>query len=292
MRFPLRAYLELIRPPNVFTAAADIIAGFLYAGGSRNEWPLAAILMVASMCLYAGGVALNDVCDAGRDAAQRPGRPIPSGRVSRRGAVIFSLLLLVCGICLSWAVSGPAAMLACGLVGAIVIYDAVLKATPLAPGIMGLCRALNLLLGMSVTGPLDWPKALPPAALTWLYITSVTFFARREASVSGAWRLRLGTIGVATAVGGLVGLPWLTDETHLGFLFVVAGLLSWVCHLGQTAMASRSPADVQRAVQWFVLSLVVFDACIAAAARGIPIASIVMAPMVPAASLRRYFRIT
>jgi hypothetical protein len=29
----LRGYLELVRLPNLFTAAADILAGFFYASG-------------------------------------------------------------------------------------------------------------------------------------------------------------------------------------------------------------------------------------------------------------------
>ena len=38
------------------------------------------------MVLYASGTALNDVFDFEVDRAERPGRPLPSGRVSSRSA--------------------------------------------------------------------------------------------------------------------------------------------------------------------------------------------------------------
>src|SRR6516164_6711151 len=75
-------HMQLVRLPNVFTAAADSLAGWLLVGGTLAEprrWlPLAA----ASMVLYAAGMALNDYFDVDIDRVERPGRPIPTGRVS------------------------------------------------------------------------------------------------------------------------------------------------------------------------------------------------------------------
>ena len=83
-KMKIRPWLQLIRLPNVVTAAADSLAGWLLATGSIAEpgrWlPLAA----ASMVLYASGTALNDVFDFEIDRAERPNRPLPSGQVSRR----------------------------------------------------------------------------------------------------------------------------------------------------------------------------------------------------------------
>ena len=75
-----RPYLELLRPANVVTALADVLAGYAVAGlGDRRAlyW-----LLGATACLYAGGVVLNDVFDRDIDRRERPERPIPSGRVS------------------------------------------------------------------------------------------------------------------------------------------------------------------------------------------------------------------
>ena len=80
----LRGYLELLRPPNVVTAIADVLAGYAVAGRSNPRalpW-----LIGATVCLYAGGVVLNDFFDRHLDAVERPERPIPSGRVPASSA--------------------------------------------------------------------------------------------------------------------------------------------------------------------------------------------------------------
>ena len=51
----------------------------------------------ASMILYASGTALNDVFDIEVDRAERPGRPLPSGRVSVRSAAWLGGLGLLLG---------------------------------------------------------------------------------------------------------------------------------------------------------------------------------------------------
>src|SRR5580693_6347212 len=105
---PIKPWLQLIRLPNVVTAAADSLAGWLLATGSFAEpgrWlPLAA----ASMVLYASGTALNDVFDFEIDRAERPNRPLPSGQVSRRAAAWLGGLGLVLGPALA-CMSGTAA---------------------------------------------------------------------------------------------------------------------------------------------------------------------------------------
>jgi len=49
-----RAYLELVRLPNLFTAVGDTMAGYLIVSqGVDISWRHLATLMVASVCLYA-----------------------------------------------------------------------------------------------------------------------------------------------------------------------------------------------------------------------------------------------
>ena len=92
-----KAYLQLIRLPNVFTAAADSLAGWLLVRGSLEETGHWVPLVLASACTYAGGIALNDVCDIEIDRVERPGRPLPSGRISLPIARTLAILLLFSG---------------------------------------------------------------------------------------------------------------------------------------------------------------------------------------------------
>src|SRR5262249_6912782 len=86
-------------------------------------------------------------------------------------------------------------VLAVLLVLAILLYDSYLKHTPIGPVGMGLCRFLNVLLGLSVV-PV-WPGAwgLVLALVVGLYIVGVTWFARREAQASN-WGELIGASAV------------------------------------------------------------------------------------------------
>src|SRR5262249_36038801 len=155
----MRAYAELVRLPNVFTAIADIALGWccvLAGGAGWNTWPLFILIAAASACLYSSGMALNDYFDVEQDREERPFRPIPSGRVARRSAGVGGIGLQVIGLGLaivagyltsgsSWA--PPAIALA--LIVVIDAYDGWLKKTPVGPIAMGACRSLNVLLGLS-----------------------------------------------------------------------------------------------------------------------------------------------
>ena len=94
------AYLQLVRLPNVVTAAADSLAGWLLVTGS-----LAAPAMASAACGLDGplrvGDMLNDVFDFEIDRSERPDRPLPSGRVSKRTAAWFGGIGLTLGPCLA-----------------------------------------------------------------------------------------------------------------------------------------------------------------------------------------------
>src|SRR5262245_15685966 len=92
----LRDYIELIRPANVVTAFADVLAGYALAG-LQNPGTLP-WLLPATASLYAGGIVLNDYFDRDLDRVERPERPIPSGRISGRSAAALGAVLLIAGV--------------------------------------------------------------------------------------------------------------------------------------------------------------------------------------------------
>src|SRR5437870_5237158 len=155
-----RGYAQLIRLPNVFTAVADIALGWLCAvaaGTPAARWPSFLLLMASSACLYSAGMIWNDFFDVEQDQRERPFRPIPSGRISRRAAGVLGALALLGGVaCARQAgvaiASASPLIIALVLVLTILLYDAWLKRTLLGPAAMGSCRFLNVLLGLSVAG--------------------------------------------------------------------------------------------------------------------------------------------
>lgn len=198
----MRALLELIRLPTVFTAMADVLLGFtLTHGVIAPHWGPFGLLLATTVALYFSGMIFNDVYDVEQDRLERPQRPIPSGRISRRTATVLGLVLQGLGLITASLVGWPSLALAALLVLAIHAYDGLLKRTFVAPLAMGSCRFLNVLLAASHQP--DWSAIwgqpqLACALGLGIYIVGVTWFARTEARTSHRLSL-LGALGVVDA---------------------------------------------------------------------------------------------
>lgn len=268
MRKKLMGFARLARPANLPTAAADILAG---AAISRYFWvtdsikylgdnPLKLLLLVfSSVCLYAGGVVFNDVFDAKLDAAERPERAIPSGLISLQQAIIWGGILMFTGLILAFTVGVFSGIIALILVAAIFSYDAYSKQNSFfGPLNMGICRGLNLILGMSIIGVITvWWIAIIPV----LYIFAITLISRGEvhgnnknhivrAAVMYAIVIALITYFVAIQTNNLI----LTIPFLLLFVFLIFKPLL-------KAYRINSPEYIKKSVIAGVLSLVVMDAC-------------------------------
>jgi len=293
----LRAYLQLLRAPNLFTAMADVAMGFLFthAAIGEGDGSVFALLVAASTLLYAAGVVLNDVFDFPVDARERPDRPLPSGRISLSVARWLGGELLLLGVALAWLAAFLADDLRPGFVGTglaacVVLYDAVLKRTPLGPPAMGACRMLNVLLGMSAAaGPWHDEHWLVAAAVG-TYIAGVTWFARTEAGRNSRRHLGPATAVIVAGIGLLWLVPGRCDQTQIVSLLreepgrwtllmaVLGALVGFRC---LRAVVEPVPYRVQMAVKQCILSLVILDAAACFVVRGIPGAVMVLVLLIP-----------
>jgi 4-hydroxybenzoate polyprenyltransferase len=286
----LTAYLALVRPPNIATALADVLAGYGVAGlGNVAALPW---LLISTACLYAGGVALNDYFDRHLDQAERPERPIPSGRVPATVAGAFGGLLLLSGIVAAVRVSSAAGTIALAIAGLAVLYDASAKhGRVTGPVTIAGCRGLNLLLGVAAIPSMlgtAWPVALLPFA----YVAGVTALSRGEVhgGTRAAATLSLGL--VTTVVATLLLLS-------LGSAYSVAAgvgltlLLGWrVLPPFWRARQRCDPRNIRQAVRAGVLSLVLLDATIGAVYAGAPYGVLILALAPVAWLLARPFAVT
>lgn len=287
---PVWPYLQLMRPANLVTAAADVLAGFAAAGLAQPAalpW-----LLVATVCLYGGGVVLNDWFDRGLDAVERPERPLPSGRASARGAAMLGFALLAAGIGAASLASPPSGMLALLIAGCAVLYDGWGKhQRALGPLNMGACRGLNWLLGVSAVPAMlgeRWYLALIPIA----YIAAITAVSAGEVHGGrrGAGLLALGLIGgVLLALLALAATPGFHLLPLLPFLALLAARV-----LPPFSRAARDPkpAFIRAAVKAGVLSLILLDAALAAGYAGLVYGLLVAALLFVAAALARLFAVT
>ena len=297
----LLAYLQLTRLPNVFTAMADIFMGFWLTHETLSPIGVFILLLIASSCLYSAGMVLNDVFDVEQDRRERPFRPIPSGRVALKSAMFLGWSLLSWGIAAGWGAAtlvnqNRPGMIVLGLSVAIVFYDRVAKRTAFGPIVMGGCRFLNVLLGMSAA-PNPWNNAnYVIAAGFGIYIVGITWFARREAAISQRAQLAIGFI---IAMAGIVLLwwfptfPWgkvttMFDSQPLYWAALWLVIAALIGHRMIRAILQPQPAFVQAAVKTCILSIILLDANIVLAVRGLLPAIVVLLLLLPAILLGRW----
>jgi 4-hydroxybenzoate polyprenyltransferase len=279
-------YLQLLRPANVVTALADVLAGFAIAGPGASGLPW---LLAATACLYAGGVVLNDFFDRDLDAVERPERPIPSGRVPALAAASLGGALLLIGVTAARAATAPAFGTAAAIAVSVLTYDSWTKRhVVFGPLTMGMCRGLNLCLGMAAAPAAlqgHWALALLP----FVYICSITAVSRGE--VHGGERRVAGAslAGITGVIAALAVLAARGDRSALIF----AALLAWrVLPAFSRAYRRPDPAAIRLAVKAGVLSLVALDAALAAIYAGAVYGLAVLALSVVAYGLSRLFAVT
>ncbi|MGV8175199.1 MAG: geranylgeranylglycerol-phosphate geranylgeranyltransferase [Methanothrix sp.] len=129
----MREYWEILRPFNCLMASVAAIIGLALAGGLQ---PWATVLIFLTVFLVTGaGNAVNDYYDREIDAINRPGRPIPSGRIAPEAALRYSLALFLAGCLLAGLVNPVCLGLAAFNSALLFLYARNLKAMPLSGNI-------------------------------------------------------------------------------------------------------------------------------------------------------------
>ena len=252
------SYLRLLRLPNGFTALSNILAAQLIVSQGRPEWGGLGLLMVASLCLYSGGIVLNDYFDYEEDLRERPSRPLPSGQVSLRTAALLGFGLLGGGILCGGLVGTAQLAIAIVVALLVLLYDSYAKHTPLGGVAMGACRFGNWILGLSYGGSLalDWPLALP----VLLYVTSLTLLSRAETTAARRLPLLLCAVGILLTAATIVALVLTERLAHTWALAVLAGAVLLIGYRLWTTFRHYTPSNIQLAVKTLVLGIIPLDA--------------------------------
>ena len=166
----MRAYGQLLRLSLTASALADAAAGVLLGSGT---WPRGAspwLMLLASACVYHGGMALNDWADRSSDST-RPNRPIASGAIRPNTAFAIGAGLLIAGPLVAFTVDPAAALLLLGVAVLAALYDLWGRGPWLGPTLLGLCRAGNLGAGILAGAHLvRAPGSVPPG---WVALASI-----------------------------------------------------------------------------------------------------------------------
>jgi 4-hydroxybenzoate polyprenyltransferase len=135
--------------------------------------------------LYVGGVVLNDYIDFKKDKHERPTRPLPSNKISKRNAVYLSIFSFLSALIFALYTGITGILITITILILIIIYNLYSKERILGPLNMGLIRSLNILLGSSMSFSilslqLFDSKIFIIILFEFLYIFLITLLSRNE----------------------------------------------------------------------------------------------------------------
>ncbi len=280
------------------TAVADVLAGLVLGfGGALPEARVVLFLVGASLCVYHGGMVLNDWADREIDARSRPRRPLPAGELGPTPTLVAGLLLLCLGPALAFPVGILPGFWLLGIASLVLGYDLFFRGPLQGPLLLAECRAGNLGIGLAAAGAFH-----DAALLLWSlpllyggYVFTVSRMGRLEDATAGEvdhTRARSFLL-VAAALLVLVGcLP--PYDAALGARFGAQGLaLLGALGLVRAALSSEwSAGRVEAAMGIALRRLLIFTAaasCLAGGPHGLWVAAGILAGFPLAWGLRRVF---
>jgi hypothetical protein len=267
--------LALGRVSNLPTVWTNVLVGVVLSGAGASHQALPPLLIALTL-FYIGGMYLNDFFDATIDALERPERPIPSGRVSRRNVGIYGFTMLGLGIATMGYIAANQThspwplVTGIALAASIVLYNAHHKGNPLSPFVMGLCRVLiYLCAAVSIAIP---PTSVLLAAMLALlcYLIGLTYVAKQEnlGQVANMWPL--GFLAAPLLYGA-----WLANHEPLTW-FAAGLLLAWIL-VALRFVIRRGPGDIPRAVVSLIAGICLLDAMLVLSAGSINLALVCVA---------------
>ncbi|SEM38207.1 4-hydroxybenzoate polyprenyltransferase [Olivibacter domesticus] len=288
--------MRLLRPANIITSITDVLAGISLSGiffidHSTVALDTIVLLCVSTIGLYGGGIVFNDVFDAALDKIERPERPIPSGIIPIQRAFILGTVFFVMGVIAAFLVNFTAGYLAVFIVLTALLYNKWGKHhAMLGPPNMGLCRGLNLLLGVSILPNqviAMWYVALVPI----LYIGAITLISRGEVSGSTKKPLLVAAVLYAIVIAAIGSLA--NHNQHFFLTVTTLLIFAWMVYRPLwKAIKNSSGKNIREAVRAGILSLIVMNAGWALAS-GVFLLAAIMLLMLPLSRwLGRFFAVT
>jgi 4-hydroxybenzoate polyprenyltransferase len=257
----LSPYLRLLRVGTLFSPAADVLAGIcLASAATATIWTTDAWrAMVASVCIYAAGMVLNDHADRALDARMRPERPLPSGQIAPNTALAMGMALMLIGV-----ITAPCPIFHGALALLVLGYDYLLKTNVLTGAVtMGSLRGLNL-----CAGAVSLQHELPDRTLTIaaccyaIYIIAVTLLGALEDERNPKRRVVVSVQLVPPIVATLAFLgmpnPWPAAA--------IAGISSLLFLIRLRLVDNWSRATIQRSMTWLLLGTMLYSGLLCLAA--------------------------
>src|ERR1700738_4736135 len=218
---PIRPYARLARLDRPIGTWLLLFPGWWGIALASPRWPDPVLLLlfaIGAVAMRGAGCTLNDIADRDYDGqgARTRLRPLPSGAISVRQAVVFLLLQLTIGAAILLSLNLTTILLGAAVLGLIGTYPFMKRITYWPQVFLGLNFNWGALIGWTaVTGELAWPPLLLYVGGVFWTVGYDTIYAHQDKEDD----IRIGVKSSAIALG-VHTRPWV-------FVFYGAALLMW-----------------------------------------------------------------
>ncbi|MCP6719417.1 MAG: UbiA family prenyltransferase [Patescibacteria group bacterium] len=228
----MNPYISIIRPVSPLMAGLSAIVGLILSGAQPSILFLYAFLAV--FFITGAGMVINDYYDVEIDKINMPDRPLPSGQISRKTALFYSVGLFSIGILFSALINIYCLALALFNTFLQFLYSGNFKRVFLVGNIMvSYFAASAFIFGALVT--FDFKIVGIASLLTFLAIMGREIFKTIE-DIKGDKKMGLNTIAVAGGINSsrkiaqgfiatavlLSPLPYLLDLLDIRYLIIMS----------------------------------------------------------------------
>jgi geranylgeranylglycerol-phosphate geranylgeranyltransferase len=227
--------ISLFRPANGAISFLAIVSAGYIATPDAVPWGRLCLGAFAGMLVGSSGNILNDLLDIAIDRINRPGRALPSGKVSIAAAWTLFAITGVAGLAASLGLGVMPFLISVAAVLLIVLYNLVLKRIPIAGNCaVGVLTGSAMLFGALIAGSVK-AGVLPGI---FAFLTNVTREivkdmedvegdtaegVRTFPARAGMNAARMLVSACLVLIGFTVPLPWLLGQVRLPYLAITLG---------------------------------------------------------------------
>lgn len=295
----LRDYLTLIRFPNLFTLPSNVTLGFVQLSTlSKIETWNILVLVIISILLYTVGIVLNDYFDINIDRRDRPNRPLPSGRISTRRALIFILLATGAAIVLSALMSTYTVIITSIILITILAYDYRLKNTIYGCFTVATSRVFNVTLGFSpyiltIVGNYEaLVRVIVISVCIFVYVSTITYLSKFEVGTSNRnVNIFTGLLPISL-IPLIAGLFTIMGFFRLDLFLNLTIFISIIIHTFMSWRRSLEPNKIGKVVRNLLLSIIVLDSVFMSGTLGFEYGLLIMLMLAPAMLFSKKYYVT
>jgi 4-hydroxybenzoate polyprenyltransferase len=303
-----KPYIILVRLPNVFTAASNILSGYftIYTAVSSSFITIHVLylagLMISSSLLYVAGIVFNDYFDIEIDKKERLTRPLPSRKITKRKALTIAISSIIVANVITLVINWTSFIIAVILTTIIIAYDYGLKNNDITgPITMGLARSINVVLGASPALPtllLSAPSTkmlLFIAISLFLYVVAISILSKKEVSGNATKLIIISSLSivfvdiVAIAIAGFIGIFQPAVFVNLP-LFSVAIIITFRPIV--RGCGNLAPLHIQNIIKNMIMSIIILDSVFVSGIIGLSYGFATLLLLIPAVVLARKLYLT